>query len=313
MKKHHAIIYTGSEVPQPLDTETTDRWDQLLRPIRVTSHQKYDKLDPRSRINFYKIYNVEHNVKVYDFGQVHRDSEFWLQHQFKSAWGIDPDSTLPSSVKPHSRGGSQRSSRSARNPMSSNTSEIALPPGTDLRSGYASARGPEVRTTPAHVLVAGYQKKQPGAYSYMPTSVPHGSRALNAHESSPRSRSHSRARQPGTLSSEQQDTLQYRGSATAPNPLDPYGYRSTALAPSPYSQPPKVQDESEEEEEEEDEVDEEPEEDQSRQHSRHSKRIPEAVIQGRERTRPKSGRAHPEVKKKGERRHSSFLGFSKFP
>ena len=260
----------------------TDPRDQLLRPIRVTSHQKYEKLDPLSRINFYKVYNVEHNVKVYDFGQVHRDSEFWLQYQFKSAWGIDPNRALPSSVKPSSRGGSRRSSRSARNPMSSNTSEIALSPGTGLRSGY----------------------------SYMPTSAPYGSRTLNALESSPRSRSHSRARQPGTLSSEQQDTLQYRGSVTASNPLDPYGYRSMP-APNPYSQPPNIQDESEEEEEEEEEVDEEPEEDQSRQHSRHSRRIPEAVTQGRERTRPKSGRAHPEVKKKGERRHSSFLGFKK--
>ena len=294
-------------MPQPLDTETADRRDRLLRPIQVTSHQKYEKLDPLSRINFHKIYNVEHNVKVYDFGQVHRDSEFWLEYQFKSAWGIDPNSVLPSSVKPHSRGGSQGSSR---NPMSSNTSEIAPSPVTNLWSGYASVRGPEVRTTPAHVPAAGYQKKQPGAYSCMPTSVPHGSRALNAHESGPRSRSHSRARQPGTLSSEQQDTLQYRGSVTASNPQDPYGYRSTALAPNPYSQPPKIQDESEEEEEEEeDEVDEELEEDQSRQHSRHSRRISEAVTQGRERTRPKSGRAHPEVKKKGGRRHSGFLGF----
>jgi hypothetical protein len=92
---------------------------------------------------------------------------------------------------------------------------------------------------------------------------------------------------------------------TASNPLDPYGYPSAAPAPNPYSQPPNIQDESEEDEDE----DEEPEEDQSRQHSRHSKRIPEAVTQGRERTRPKPGRAHPEVKKKGERRHSSFLGF----
>ena len=307
MKRHHAIIYTGSEAPKPLDTETTDRWDQLLEPIRVTSHQKYEKLDPLSRINFYKIYNVEHNVKVYDFGQVHKDSEFWLQRQFKLAWSIDPKSALLSSAKPRSHGGSRRSSRSAHNPTSSNTSEIALSPGTDLRSGYASARG----TTLAYVPEAGYQKKQPGAYSYMPASVPYGSRTLNAHESSPRSRSHSRARQPGTLSSEQQDTLQYRESVTASNPLDPYGYRSMAPAPNPYSQPPKTQDESEEEEEDGEEVDEEPEEDQSRQHSRHSKRVPEAVTQGRERTRSKSGRAHPEAKKKGERRHSSFLGFKK--
>lgn len=258
----------------------TDPRDQLLRPIRVASHQKYEKLDPLSRINFYKIYNVEHNVKVYDFGRVHRDSEFRLQYQFNSAWGIDPNRALPSSMKP--RSGSRKSSTSAHNPMSGNTSEIALSPGTGLRPGY----------------------------SYMPTSVPYSSRTLNAHESSPRSRSHSRARQPGILSSEQQDTLQYRGSVTASNPQDPYGYRSTP-APNPYSQPPNIQDESEEEGEEEEEVDEEPEEDQSRQHLRHSKRIPEAVTQGRERTRPKSGRAHSEVKKKGERRHSSFLGFKK--
>ncbi|KAF2843245.1 hypothetical protein M501DRAFT_905314, partial [Patellaria atrata CBS 101060] len=74
IKEHHAIIYTGKSLPNdiPKPKELPGREEGPMRePIRVKQNVKYEKMDPMSRVNFAKIYTVEHNVKVYDFGNVH--------------------------------------------------------------------------------------------------------------------------------------------------------------------------------------------------------------------------------------------------
>jgi hypothetical protein len=48
-------------------------------------------MDRMSRVDFNKIYTVEHNVKVYDFGRVHEDERSFLRHQFNYVWGINQD------------------------------------------------------------------------------------------------------------------------------------------------------------------------------------------------------------------------------
>jgi hypothetical protein len=55
----------------------------MMTAIRVVPAKKEDKLDPMSRIHFARIYTVEHNVKVYEFGDVHRDSMADLRQQWK--------------------------------------------------------------------------------------------------------------------------------------------------------------------------------------------------------------------------------------
>jgi hypothetical protein len=45
----------------------------MMPEIRVRAKRKGDKLDKMSRIDFSRMYTVEHNVKVYDFGDVHKD------------------------------------------------------------------------------------------------------------------------------------------------------------------------------------------------------------------------------------------------
>jgi len=40
----------------------------MLPPIRVLAKNRGEKLRRESRINFGKVYTVEHNCKVYDFG-----------------------------------------------------------------------------------------------------------------------------------------------------------------------------------------------------------------------------------------------------
>jgi hypothetical protein len=46
-------------------------------------------MDPMARLNYAKIYTVEHNVKVYDFGIVHEDYLDTFKHQFNSSFSGD--------------------------------------------------------------------------------------------------------------------------------------------------------------------------------------------------------------------------------
>ncbi|KAF2179454.1 hypothetical protein K469DRAFT_694141 [Zopfia rhizophila CBS 207.26] len=78
-------------------------------PIRVIPKNPWDKMDPLSRINFLKIYTVEHSVKIDDFGYVHRNDEWKLIAQFNSHWGIPTDVDLPPATRPSMSESSVRS------------------------------------------------------------------------------------------------------------------------------------------------------------------------------------------------------------
>jgi hypothetical protein len=54
----HAIIYTGSN-PSQFEGEILG-----YDPIQVLPKSSRDKLDRSSRVNYAKIYTVEHNLKV---------------------------------------------------------------------------------------------------------------------------------------------------------------------------------------------------------------------------------------------------------
>jgi hypothetical protein len=84
IKWQHAIIYTGKDEPAPRDNERPAEGEySMMAPIRVRPASKQGKLDPLSRINFGKIYTVEHNVKAYNFGDVHEDFIKTLKVQWK--------------------------------------------------------------------------------------------------------------------------------------------------------------------------------------------------------------------------------------
>jgi hypothetical protein len=55
----------------------------MLEPIRVEPCQKTNTMDPMARLNYLKVYPVEHNVKVYDFGMVHKDHRHVFRKQFE--------------------------------------------------------------------------------------------------------------------------------------------------------------------------------------------------------------------------------------
>jgi hypothetical protein len=74
VKENHAIAYSTRDPPKARSGELPKGAENPMMPeIRVKAKRKGDKLDRMSRIDFSRMYTVEHNVKVYDFGDVHKD------------------------------------------------------------------------------------------------------------------------------------------------------------------------------------------------------------------------------------------------
>jgi hypothetical protein len=98
-KCHHAIIWSGSQEPQPQPNEfPIDGESGMMAPIRVVPKLRSDQLDPMCRVNFAKIYTVEHNVKVYNFGDVHKDFLEAMIRQWEYTLAVEPrDNSLRNS------------------------------------------------------------------------------------------------------------------------------------------------------------------------------------------------------------------------
>jgi hypothetical protein len=78
----HSVIYTGDKPPEELPGESL----HLLPPIQVIPKTVRDKLVRESRINYAKIYTIEHNVKVVFIGQISIDSARQFIMDFDSVW-----------------------------------------------------------------------------------------------------------------------------------------------------------------------------------------------------------------------------------
>jgi hypothetical protein len=69
-REHHTIIYTSEHPPGELPGEPK----LFKNPIRVEPYTGRDKLEISSRLNYAKVYTIEHNVKVVFIGKIHKDS-----------------------------------------------------------------------------------------------------------------------------------------------------------------------------------------------------------------------------------------------
>jgi hypothetical protein len=77
--EYHAMIFTGREVPSLLPGE------QLIkRPVRMDPSRPEEKLDSKSRVNYAKVYTIEHNTKVCFIGKIHSDSRATFETDFKA-------------------------------------------------------------------------------------------------------------------------------------------------------------------------------------------------------------------------------------
>ncbi|KAF1988836.1 hypothetical protein K402DRAFT_327905, partial [Aulographum hederae CBS 113979] len=87
VKKQHSIIHTDSIPPSPSPYEEPHGVEEgMLNPIRVKPTQRGAKLDPMSRVCYSKVYTVEHNVKVKEFGNVDAGSINLFKNQFRYVW-----------------------------------------------------------------------------------------------------------------------------------------------------------------------------------------------------------------------------------
>jgi len=79
-RQQHAIIYTSKHAPEEYSYEGEDgtivRESLEKDPIKVNAEQDGPEgiLDPRSRINYSKIYTVEYDVRVLNIGKVDPNS-----------------------------------------------------------------------------------------------------------------------------------------------------------------------------------------------------------------------------------------------
>jgi hypothetical protein len=92
VKGHHAIAFTGADVSTPDQSEQPNEGEAgMLPPIRVEATWA-ERLSPKSRINFRAPYTVQHNVKVFEFGNVHTDYRRRLKENWKRMSSLDDSS-----------------------------------------------------------------------------------------------------------------------------------------------------------------------------------------------------------------------------
>jgi hypothetical protein len=98
--------------------------------IRVVPDNRREKLDIKSRINYAKVYTVEHNVKVCWIGKVAREHEQQLIVDYNATHPALPDRPVDSQVAQTSSYPAHSSTASAYSPYSS----YSAAPGTSY--GY---------------------------------------------------------------------------------------------------------------------------------------------------------------------------------
>ncbi|KAF2087089.1 hypothetical protein K490DRAFT_57161 [Saccharata proteae CBS 121410] len=94
LKSEHSIVHTIDQYPQSTNLERPRRNEEgMLTPISVVPTDEVERrMDPMSRVNYGKPYTVEHNVKVFDFGQVHDDSISIMRRNFLGVWQLQEQS-----------------------------------------------------------------------------------------------------------------------------------------------------------------------------------------------------------------------------
>jgi len=82
----HAIVYMNNARPKRLSDESK----LSKESIQVISKNPRDKLEVDSRVNYGKIYTVEHNVKVLFIGKLAKESERTFMTDFDATWNNKP-------------------------------------------------------------------------------------------------------------------------------------------------------------------------------------------------------------------------------
>lgn len=95
-KSDHGIVYVGRAPPSPTQAERPRRGEDPMLPnaVHIDPDSPQEKLSEMSRINYGKVYTIEHNVKVRGLGKVSPESEGALKNNFRIVWH-GPDGCAP--------------------------------------------------------------------------------------------------------------------------------------------------------------------------------------------------------------------------
>ena len=103
-QREHSIIYTGDTAPRKLAEEKNLTKD----PIQVIALEGHE-LEELSRVNFAKLYPVEHNVKVLEMGKVAKND----MRTFLGYWQNETEKGFPSK-SPERKRASPKSSKTTQ-------------------------------------------------------------------------------------------------------------------------------------------------------------------------------------------------------
>lgn len=81
----HAIVYMRGSVPSP----KADEPRMTKEPLEVEPARFNERLDEMSRLNFGKVYTVEHNVKVRNVGMISRTSMATFRGYARNEFRLD--------------------------------------------------------------------------------------------------------------------------------------------------------------------------------------------------------------------------------
>lgn len=85
-KWEHSTVYTGRDPPELLsDEEPAEGEAGMLLPIRVEPKRRGAKIDRACRIDYARLYTIQHTVKVKEFGMVH---EKYIKLLRKQWWRV---------------------------------------------------------------------------------------------------------------------------------------------------------------------------------------------------------------------------------
>ena len=81
---NYSIIYTRSLPPEPSDID-------MRSPIKVVPNSRSVELDNSSQIDYSRVYTVEHNVRVYEFGKVAPEDMAKFLQNFENVFNSKED------------------------------------------------------------------------------------------------------------------------------------------------------------------------------------------------------------------------------
>jgi hypothetical protein len=115
----HAIVFTSKEPVKARGEKITKR------SIRVIPSSPREKLDPMSRINYSKVYTVEHNVKICIVGQVSGKYEQQLTTDYNNTHRPLPDRPHPPDITDDDFGHEEGSNRGYFQSLMPNTADYS--------------------------------------------------------------------------------------------------------------------------------------------------------------------------------------------